>query len=331
MKHIKYSDYSGLKGFFRHQRYPLCVYSLPSIIAWSNEYYMPYGVIENDALIIAAEFTKQNENRHLILPVSPAREYSPEELYELAKKLGFKSYWFVPGEYMERYEKSGIKSLFKITVQKEYEDYVYQATDLSELKGNKYSQKRNLIHQQEYEDYVYLREDISELKGNRYSQKRNLIHQFERDYLSRGRTEAGEINKSVSSECIDFLEKWCKERDCDTVGNDDLACEKEAAINTIKNIDTIDVNGLYLRVDGDISALGIASYLTDNMGVLHFEKAFAGVKGLYQYFDNLCAKRLFEGYSYINKESDMNIPGLAKVKQSYHPAMMIKSYKLELR
>jgi hypothetical protein len=301
MKHIEYSDYSGLKGFFRSQRYPLCVYSLPSIIAWSNEYYMPYGVIENDALIIAAEFTKQKENRHLILPVSPAREYSPEELYELAKKLGFRSYWFVPGEYMERHEKSGIKSLFKITFQKEYEDYVYNRADLSELKGNKYSQKRN------------------------------LIHQFERDYLSRGRTEVGEINQSVASECIDFLEKWCKERDCDTVGNDDLACEKTAAINTIRHIDTIDVNGIYLRVDGEISAFGIASYLTDDMGVLHFEKAFAGVKGLYQYFDNLCARRLFEGYGYINKESDMNLPGLAKVKQSYHPSMRIKSYRLNLR
>lgn len=301
MKHIKYSDYSKLKGFFRHQRYTLCVYSLPSILAWSNEYYMPCGAIENDALVVAAEFSEQKENRHLILPISPSREYSPKELYALAEKLGFKSYWFVPGEYMARYDKSEIKSLFKITVQKEYEDYVYQTADLAELKGNKYSQKRN------------------------------LIHQFERDYLSRERVEAGEINRSVSSECIDFLEKWCKERDCDGGGNDDLACEKKAAINTIQNIDIIDVKGIYLRVDGEISAFGIASYLTDNMGVLHFEKAFAGVKGLYQYFDNLCAKRLFEGYRYINKESDMNIPGLAKVKLSYHPAMRIKSYRLDLR
>lgn len=301
MKPIEYSNYSKLKDFFRHQRYTLSVYSLPSILAWSNEYYMPYGAIENDALIVAAEFSEQKENRHLILPISPSREYSPKELYALAEKLGYKSYWFVPGEYLERYDKSEIKSLFRTTVQKEYEDYVYQTSDLAELKGNKYSQKRN------------------------------LIHQFERDYLSRGRVEAGEIDRSVASECIDFLEKWCKERDCDTEGNDNLACEKLAAINTIQQIDFMDVKGIYLRVDGEISAFGIASYLTDNIGVLHFEKAFAGVKGLYQYFDNLCAKSLFEGYRYINKESDMNIPGLAKVKLSYHPAMRVKSYRLDLR
>lgn len=102
-------------------------------------------------------------------------------------------------------------------------------------------------------------------------------------------------------------------------------------INTLVNIDLLDVRGLYLRVDGMISAFGIASYLTDEMGVLHFEKAFAGIKGLYQYFDNLCAKSLFDGFTYINKESDMSMPGLAKVKKSYHPAMMIKSYRLDLR
>jgi hypothetical protein len=33
----------------------------------------------------------------------------------------------------------------------------------------------------------------------------------------------------------------------------------------------------------------------------------------------------------INKESDMGIPGLAHVKKSYHPAMMIPSYKLILQ
>lgn len=301
MKEIKYSDYSALKKFFSHQRYNLCVYSLPSIIAWRNKDYMPCGAIENDALIIGAEFTEEKEKRHLILPISSSREYTPKELYRLAEKLGFKSYWFVPGDYIERFGKNKVEPFFRITDQKEYADY------------------------------VYLKENLSGLKGNRYSQKRNLIHQFERDYIARERVETGKIKSDVSSECIDFLEKWCLERNCDSGDNDALACEKEAAINTLRNIDLLNVRGLYLRVDGVISAFGIASFLTDEMGVLHFEKAFSDIKGLYQYFDNLCAKSLFDGYSYINKESDMSMPGLEKVKKSYHPAMMIKSYRLDLQ
>jgi hypothetical protein len=301
MKVINYPDYPALKKYFSHQRYNLCVYSLPSVMAWRNEKYMPCGMVENDALIVGAEFTEEKDKRHLILPVSPSREYAPDELYGLAERLGFKSYWFVPGEYFEKFGEKKIGSLFSIAEQKEYADY------------------------------VYLKEDLAELKGNRFSQKRNLIHQFKRDYTERKRVETGFINSGVSDECVDFLEKWCLERNCDSYDNDALACEKEAVINTFRNMDILDVKGLYLRIDGVMSAFGIASYLTDEMGVLHFEKAFAGIKGLYQYFDNLCAVTLFNGFKYINKESDMNMPGLAKVKKSYHPVMMIKSYRLDLR
>ncbi len=111
----------------------------------------------------------------------------------------------------------------------------------------------------------------------------------------------------------------------------DLACEKQAAINMIENIDFLEVEGLIVRVDGVISALAVVSKLTDKMGVLHFEKAFADIKGLYQFFDNLCAKRLLNGYKYINKESDMDVPGIARSKKSYHPVMMIRSFKLTLK
>ena len=141
------------------------------------------------------------------------------------------------------------------------------------------------------------------------------------------------ITAAVSSDCIEFLEKWCEEHDC---GNKeqhklDLSCEREAAINALEHIDILGVNGLLLRIEGIVSAFAIASHLTETTGALHFEKAFANVKGLYQYFDNLCAKRLFSGYRYINKESDMGLEGLAKAKRSYHPVKMVKSYKLRLK
>jgi hypothetical protein len=71
--------------------------------------------------------------------------------------------------------------------------------------------------------------------------------------------------------------------------------------------------------------------LTDTMGVLHFEKAHTHIKGLYQYLDRECARRLFNGYAYLNKESDMDVPGLVQAKKSYHPIKIMKSYQLTLR
>ncbi len=301
MKALTPSDYPLLKRFFEAQKYPLCVYSLSSLLVWSSRIYQPCGIVIADKTLVAGvEFVASHaDRRHLILPLSPHKEHTPEELLDIAVKLGFNTYWFVPEIYIERFGKDRIDALFQTE------------------------------EQPEFEDYVYLREDLAELKGNRYSKKKNLISQFNREYGSRVQTEP--LTASAASDCLDFLEKWCKVRDCDKEESGDLSCEKRAAVNALEHIDNIGMTGILVRIDGTVSAFGITSRLTSDTGVLHFEKAFAHIKGLYQFLDNLCAKQLLADVKYINKESDMNEPGLAKTKKSYHPVMMIKSYKLTVR
>jgi hypothetical protein len=174
-----------------------------------------------------------------------------------------------------------------------------------------------VLEQPEFEDYIYLTEDLVGLKGNRYARQRNQIHQFIKTYSGRGRVNIETITSDNVGDCLVFLEKWCEQRGCDVDRNESLACEKLAAINALT----------YL----DVSAFGICSYLTDDMGVLNFEKAFSDIKGLYQFLDNECAGRLFSRYKYINKESDMNMPNLAQSKNSYNPVMKLKSYCLTAR
>ncbi len=300
LKHITPADFPQLKPFFKRQKYRLCYYSLPSILTWSNQLYQPHGIIDGDTLIIGVEYTAR-ENRHLMLPISPVREYDPEELRNLALKLGFDKYRYVSEEYMTRYGENRIKPFFHIKEQKEYEDY------------------------------IYLVEDMATLKGRKYSKKRNLINQFKRDYISKGRVEIETITSSSTSDCIDFIKKWCIEHNMDMDEDEDLACEKEAIINNIENIEVLETPGIFLRIDGEIKAFGLGAHLTDDTGVLHYEKAYSRIKGLYQYFDSLCSELFFEGYKYINKESDMNQPGIAKAKKSYYPVMMVKSYELIIR
>ncbi len=300
-KPIVPADFPKLKKFFQRQQYRLCAYSLPSIIAWNSEEFQPYAAIDGKSLIVSGEFATRIENRHLMLPISLSKDYPPPQLHDLAVKLEFDKYWFVPEDYLQQYGKAFVESFFEVKEQKDFEDYIYTTDDLARLKGNKYSRKRN------------------------------LIHQFERSYVDRGRVTIEKIAPSFIPECIDFHEKWCEERDCDMEEDEALFCERQAAINTLENIELFELEGILLRIDGEINAFGIASRLTESMGVLHFEKAFASIKGLYQYFDRECARRLFKGCSYINKESDMSVPGLAKAKKSYHPVMTVKSYTLTVR
>ena len=145
-------------------------------------------------------------------------------------------------------------------------------------------------------------EDLTTLKGNKYAKKRNLINQFKRNYLNNGTVTVEQMTSSAKSECLMFLDKWCDDRGCDIDDDVNLACERQALVNTIENMDLLEVSGLILRINSEISAFGMAAHLTEDMGVLYFEKALTKIKGLYQYFDNLCAKHLLAGYKYINKE-----------------------------
>ena len=293
-------DYPILKPYFSRPKYRLCSYSLSSAIAWSNQEYQPYKMVTDDAVVIGCEFTKNKENRHLMLPISPAKEFTPEALQELASDLGFTNFWFVPEEYIRTYGEERVASIFQITEQKGYSDY------------------------------IYLTRDLMNLKGNKYSKKRNLIHQFERNCLGNNEITVEPMTTASMDECLDFMDRWCEERDCSVDDDSNLACEKEAANNTMAHMELLEVKGLMLRIDGQISAFGMTSVLTQEMGVMHFEKALVGIKGLYQYFDNICVKHLLKDYKYTNKENDMDLPGLIKSKKSYHPVMMVRSYELKL-
>ena len=300
-KPLAVSDYNTLKRFFTEQPYSLCVYSPASLIAWSNRTFKSFYTLTDGILFIACEREDHPEDRHLILPISPKRFYTPSELHSIARQLGFGKYWYVPGDYLEILDHSELEALFIMEEQKEFADY------------------------------VYLTEDLIRLKGNKFSKKRNLIHQFFREYTRNGRVTVEDIHEEQIGECLTFLEIWCNEHACDVDQESSLACEKDAVITTLNNIEQLESKGILVRVDGSVSAFGIGSRLNETTATLNFEKAFSSIKGLYQFLDNECAKRLFNEFKYVNKESDMNLPNLAESKQSYNPVMRIKSFALSLR
>jgi len=300
-KPVSVDDYEILKPFFAGHPYSLCVYSPASLIAWSFRSFKAYYRIEEGKLFIAGELEENPKNRHLILPMAQDRLFSAADLHRYAEKMGFERYWRVPADYIATLDRSELEALF----------------DLEEQEG--------------YEDYIYLTEDLIHLKGNKYSKKRNLIHQFTREYLRRNRVEVEEILAKDVVECLQFLEIWCEQHDCDADPESDLACEKSAVITALENMKRLEWKGLLIRVDGRVSAFGIGTRLNETIATLNFEKADSGIKGLYQYLDNECAKRLFREFRYLNKESDMNLPNLAESKQSYNPVLRIKSYALTLR
>ncbi len=295
---LERQSYPLLRDLFRHQPYPLSIYSLPSLIAWGEGSYGAYYACEGDSVLLAMEEECQANDKYLLMPVSP-EIWPPTALYELTQRVEQEKICFVPGDYMRVVGENSVWPWFEIR------------------------------EQPGYADYVYLTSDLAELKGNKYAGKRNLIHQFERQFVERGRVAVDAITRGVRDECLVFLDAWCEERQCrgETV-EQQMICERKAIACALDTIEDMSWRGIYIRVDGQISAFAIISELTMDMGVLNFEKAFAHIKGLYQYLDRECARRLFYDRTYINKESDMGIEALAVSKRSYEPIATIKSFCL---
>jgi hypothetical protein len=288
-----------LKPFFSDQQYELCEYCLTTILSWSTDEYRPQAAFDGQNLIIAAEYKTFPEDRHLTMPIGPTNLYSPARLRELAQTAGYDKFWFVTDQYLNEHDREQTARYFDIKEQQGTADYIYRTSDLIDL------------------------------AGNRYAKKRNLIHQFETEYVEKQRVRLEPIEGDNVSQCLDFLEEWCEMRHCEEQGDIWFACEKQAAVNAIINIEKFDATrGLLLRLDGKVSAFGLVSPLTRQMAVLQFEKAFENIKGLYQYFDNQCCRLLCRAFPLVNKESDLNIPGLIQSKKSYHPLRYVQSFEL---
>ena len=299
MQPLTPADYPHLKKFFHGQPHRLSVYSLPSIICWDTPVYRAVYKVFHDVLIIGSYCVPRPYENHLILPIAPEWEESPEMVWRIARDLGFPQYYFVPQEYVLRYDLERENPYFVCTEQTEYEDYVYRTQDLVQL------------------------------RGNRYANKRNWISRFIKD--NGGQCLLERITGENVGECLNFLEEWCQYYDCSPRANENLACEKHATMTMLHHIKELDSEGLLIRIKDKVSAFAIRTPLSEDMANLTFEKAFPDIIGLYPFLDRECARDLFSGYNYINKESDMGLPGLVQSKESYHPVQRRKSYRLVLK
>jgi hypothetical protein len=299
LRPLELGDAETLRPFFAAQRYPLAAYSLLSVMAWrrADELEVSWA-IAGDSLVIGAEGTP---GRYLALPIG-ARAPSVLELRDLAVRLGFSEYWYVPGDLLAALPAAELDAEFVARERPEWGEYVFRA------------------------------EALAELKGRRLAAKRNLVRQFEKTHVETGRAAVGPIRPSDVGECTAFLDAWCAERGCAEADRQPLECERRAAEAALAEMHALGAEGVVARVDGRVAGFGIGYRVTAGLAALHFEKAFASIKGLYQYLDRECARRLFQGrYELVSKESDMGLPGLAQAKRSYDPLSKTAVFALSLR
>jgi hypothetical protein len=174
-----------------------------------------------------------------------------------------------------------------------------------------------------YFDYVYLSENLAELSGSDYSKIRNRLNKFKRKH----KYHVEEISKENIDDVKKFLERWCLWKDCES--DPILENERKAIIFSMNNFFKLNLSGILFRISDEVEAISVFEKMSNDVAVVHYEKGSPDYDGIYKAINQETAKILKKNTRFINRESDMDIPGLRKAKMSYRPHHMIKVYHLD--
>ena len=185
-----------------------------------------------------------------------------------------------------------------------------------------YSGRFNYIRNRDGDNYVYTSESLASLSGKKLHSKKNRLNKFKKTYSYEYMTMTDEHIE----ECLKVSQMWC-ERKClqDNDRADETACEE-----VLKNLNRLsNVKGGIIKCDGKIIAFSLGERVSDDMVIIHFEKADTDYDGVYAAINNEFVLNEWMDVKYINREEDMGIEGLRKAKLSYCPCQMIETYIAE--
>lgn len=169
-------------------------------------------------------------------------------------------------------------------------------------------------------DYVYRVIDLANLEGRRFHKKRNLIAQCLREYPC----QYEPITPQLIPECVKMQDRWCEVRDCGL--NPGLCNEYNAIREVFTHYERFNLIGGAIRINGMVKAFAVGEELGPETAVCHFEKALPEIQGLNQLINQWFAKYSLTGFTFVNREQDLGIPGLRQAKESYYPHYLVSKY-----
>jgi uncharacterized protein len=170
-------------------------------------------------------------------------------------------------------------------------------------------------------DYLYSTRELTELKGNRFHKKKNLFNQFLKKYDHL----YVPFGPELVPQALSLQTDWCEWRDCESF--DTLAAENNVIEKTFAHWEALDgLLGGGIKVDGRLVAYTVAEPISTDTVVIHFEKGNPDIIGAYQAINQMFLASLPEGLGQVNREQDLDDPGLRKAKLSYHPSGFLKKF-----
>ena len=287
-KKVTFDDYEIVSWYL--QNYPAegVDYSIFTIFTWGMLYNYEYAIYNERLIFLNPEYS------FMLAPIG--EKFTAEELYQLnncCKKIH-----------------AGIE-IMAVT-----ENYITNTQNLEEY--------FTISIDEDWNDYVYLVDEMVNLSGKKLAKKKNLISQFKNNNPI---TSITPISKDDFDEILEFCHYW---KEIHGNKGDYLDLEFEAIKSCLINWDRLPTEGIKLYSDEKLCAFSIYSKQTDDMVAVHFEKYDPNIKGAAQIINWESAKiQQSLGYKFINREQDMGSPGIRQAKRSYQPIKMVPFYRLK--
>lgn len=181
-----------------------------------------------------------------------------------------------------------------------------------------------LTANRDYADYIYLRQSLATLSGKKLQPKRNHVNKFRRLYPD---YEYRPLTPDLVPACLRLSEEWGSARTAPDVQRS-VASEHTMTGRVLANMDTLDITGGTLFVDGQLIAFTFGAPVNGDTFDVCVEKADTRYEGAYAAINNEFASRLPERFIYINREEDLGIEGLRKAKLSYYPHLLLEKFSV---
>jgi hypothetical protein len=178
----------------------------------------------------------------------------------------------------------------------------------------------------EHWDYLYDVGELTELKGRKFHNKKNLLNQFMRDHDAKFVS----LDEKTVEFALALQTDWFLWRNSEN--DQTLDAENRAIVKVMHDWSRLEgLIGGGLVVDERMIAYTIAEALDDTTVVIHFEKGCPNFKGVYQAINQIFLERCCQGFQIVNREQDLGDEGLRKAKLSYNPVAFLKKYRICMR
>lgn len=318
---VELADKERLSAFLAEHPHELSGYTFAALHGWRDAFDYSWGIADG-ALLVSFALATGGE-RHLLQPVGDLRPATAAKLLREASALPYPlEVVGVDASFIEK--NRAFADHFEVTPDRGMSNYIYKAKDLADLRGARFAKKRNLIAQAE-NSYSW---SVEALRPEHSEACREVLHAAEDREGEPPAARASALAETAASTSSITTSTACATPTL--LASGPMRSEEVAALElTLDDLAHLEQSGVLVRVEGQPAAFSIFERQSADTAVVHFERALRSRKGLYQVINRETARAaVAAGFTWLNREEDLDDPGLRQAKSSYHPARLADAFRL---